>query len=218
MLRWLDPTTRIRFEPSVVKHFHKRPKDWKKDSRRRADLHIRTSKKNYLLDTSVGLAGATSVVDKTYSVGSVARKLAKDKVIQYTSAFTDFREHEIVGFCAEAEGALDIHSLTFLKDRITDACEYNPMLVKSAVASEVYARVSAALQRANADGVINWCNAEFGEDIHDSDYSDPVLRAIIAPPINLKECNQDLAQVYRIVDAAEAVVAAATGSQASVLE
>ena len=91
----------------------------------------------------------------------MARKLAKDKVIQYTSAFTDFRVHEIVGFCAEAEGALDVHSLTFLKDRIsTDACEYNPMLVKSAVASEVYARVSAALQRANADGVINWRYAE----------------------------------------------------------
>ena len=27
IIKWLDPSARIRFEPSVVQHFHKRPKN-----------------------------------------------------------------------------------------------------------------------------------------------------------------------------------------------
>ena len=40
-----------------------------------------------------------------------------------------------------------------------------------------------------------------------------MLRALNTPSINLMECDQDLAQAHRAVDAAEAVVAAATGTE-----
>ena len=40
-----------------------------------------------------------------------------------------------------------------------------------------------------------------------------MLRALNTPSINLMECDQDLAQAYRAVYAAEAVVAAATGTE-----
>ena len=39
-----------------------------------------------------------------------------------------------------------------------------------------------------------------------------MLRALNTPSINLMECDQDLAQVYRAVYAAEAAVEAATGT------
>ena len=40
-----------------------------------------------------------------------------------------------------------------------------------------------------------------------------MLRALNTPSINLMECDQDLAQAHRAVYAAEAVVAAATGTE-----
>ena len=198
ILRWLDPSTRIRFEPFIVNHFHKQPKDWKRDGRRRGDLHVRTATENYIIDTSVGLAAAASApAAANTKAGVVARKLAKDKVVQYISTFTNFKEHEIVPCCAEAEGSLDVFFEKFIQRRIDDGWLNNPTRPKSTIAAEVYARLSTALQRGNADGVINWRYAECGEAIHDAD-SDPVRAALNSPAIDLAECDRDLRKRRRV--------------------
>jgi len=194
ILKWLDPTTRVKFEPEIVRHFHKQPKKWKEDGLRRGDLWIRTSTESYIIDTSLGLAAAASnasAYSNSPRAGAVARKLAKDKVLQYVSAFINFKEHEIVPACAEAEGTLDVFFLDFMKRRIGDACDNNPALVRSRVAAEVYERLSVAIQRAGADGVINWRYAEYGSTLHDSN-SDPVFAALNSAAINLAECDRDL--------------------------
>jgi hypothetical protein len=214
ILKWLDPTTRVKFEPEIVRHFHKQPKNWKEDRFRRGDLWIRTAKESYIIDTSIGLAAAaahTSLFSKDTRAGAVARKLAKDKVLQYISAFTNFKQHEIIAACAEAEGTLDVFFLDFLKRRIDEACDSNPALIKQRVATEVYERLSVAIQRANADGVISWRYSEFGSSLHDSD-SDPVFAALNSAPINLAECDRDL----RRGQGAEAVAVAEEGAEEAV--
>ena len=209
VIKWLDPSARIRFEPSVVQHFHKRPKNWKRDGRRRADLHVQTATENFIIDTSVGLAGAASVLASFYTkAGVLARKLAKDKVVQYVSAYTNMKEHEILGLCAEAEGALDYFFFKFFQIRIDNAWERNPTRTKAAMATEVYTRLSTALQRGNADGAINWRYAEVGEVIYDSS-SDRVRDALNSPAINMAECDKDLRE--RAMGAA-AAAAAGVGS------
>ena len=55
----------------------------------------------------------------------------------------------------------------------------------------MYARLSTALQRGNADGVVNWRYAECGEAIHDAD-SDPIRAALNSPAIDLRTCDADL--------------------------
>ena len=145
--------------------------------------------------------------------GVVARKLAKDKTLQYVSAYKNFKEHEIVPICAEAEGTMDVFTLTFLKRRINDACDNNPALVRSTVAAEVYERMSCALQRANADGVINWRYAEYGSALYNSD-ADPVHAALNSPAIDLAECDSDLRKEKGVAagELAQAIgVAAAVG-------
>ena len=192
ILKLLDPSTRIRFEPSIVRHFHKQPKNWKQDGWRRGDLHVRTATMNYIIDTSVGLAAAASApAAANTKAGVVAQKLARDKVVQYVSTYRDFKEHEIVPACAEGEGALDLGFQKFLQQRIDDGWFINPTRPKSVVAAEVYARLSTALQRGNADGVINWRYAECGEAIHDAD-SDPIRAALNSPAIDLRTCDMDL--------------------------
>jgi hypothetical protein len=197
ILKWLDPTTRVRFEPEIVRHFHKQPKNWKEDSLRRGDLWIRTATESYILDTSIGMAAAASyqsLYASTERAGVVARKLAKDKVLQYVSTFINFKEHEIIAACAEAEGAMDIFFLNYIKKRIEAACDTNPALVRSRVAAEVYERLSVSIQRAGADGVINWRYAEYGETLYDSE-SDPVFAALNSAPINMAECDRDLVRL-----------------------
>ena len=84
ILKWLDPTTRVRFEPEIVRHFHKQPKNWKEDRFRRGDLWVRTATESYIIDTSIGMAAAAShksFITKSSGSGAVARKLAKDKVV-----------------------------------------------------------------------------------------------------------------------------------------
>jgi len=197
IIKWLDPSARIRFEPSVVQHFHKRPKNWKRDARRRADLHVQTATDNFIIDTSVGLAGAASVLASFYTkAGVLARKLAKDKVTQYVSAYTNMRQHEILGLCAEAEGALDYFFFKFFQKLIDNAWERDPSRTKAAMATEVYTRLSTALQRGNADGAINWRYAEIGEVIYDSS-SDMVRDALNSPAINMAECDKDLREKAR---------------------
>ena len=197
IIKWLDPSARIRFEPSVVQHFHKRPKNWKRDARRRADLHVQTATDNFIIDTSVGLAGAASVLASFYTkAGVLARKLAKDKVTQYVSAYTNMRQHEILGLCAEAEGALDYFFFKFFQKLIDNAWERDPSRTKAAMATEVYTRLSTALQRGNADGAINWRYAEIGEVIYDSS-SDMVRDALNSPAINMAECDKDLRERAR---------------------
>ena len=194
ILKWLDPTTRVRFEPEIVRHFHKQPKNWKEDRFRRGDLWVRTAKESYIIDTSIGMAAAAShksLITKSSGSGAVARKLAKDKVLQYVSAFINFKPHEIIAACAEAEGTLDVFFLDFIKRRIEEACDTNPALIRSRVAAEVYERLSVAIQRANADGVISWRYSEYGSALHDSD-SDPVFAALNSATINLAECDTDL--------------------------
>ena len=120
---------------------------------------MRTATESYIIDTSVGLAGAAradQLANANTMAGVVARKLRKDKILQYITAFTNFKEHEIMAFCAEAEGCLDTVAVKFMKRRIDDACDSNPALIRSRVAAEVYERLSVAVQRANADGVISW--------------------------------------------------------------
>lgn len=194
ILKWLDPNTRIKYEPEIVRHFHKQPKNWKEDRFRRGDLWIRTSKESYIIDTSIGMAAAAahkSLITKKTGAGAVARKLAKDKVLQYISAFTNFKQHEIIAACAEAEGTLDVFFLDFIKQRIEEACDNNPALIRSRVAAEVYERLSVAIQRANADGVISWRYSEYGNEIYDT-ASDPVFAALNSETINLAECDRDL--------------------------
>ena len=53
------------------------------------------------------------------------------------------------------------------------------------------ARLSVAIQRAGADGVINWRYAEYGNTLHDSN-SDPVFAALNSAAINLAQCDRDL--------------------------
>ena len=110
-------------------------------------------------------------------------------------------EHEIVQCCAEAEGApaLDFSGycakFKFFQQRIdesdSDGWFNNPTRPKSTIAAEVYARLSTAIQRGNADGVINWRYAECGEAIHDAD-TDPVRAALNSPAIDLAQCDKDL--------------------------
>ena len=211
ILKWLDPTTRVKFEPEIVRHFHKQSKDWKKDARRRGDLWVRTSSESYIIDTSIGLAAAASAPTAANTkAGVVARKLAKDKTLQYVSAYKNFKEHEIVPISAEAEGTMDVFTLTFLKRRINDACDNNPALVRSTVAAEVYERMSCALQRANADGVINWRYAEYSSALYNSDaLADPVHAALNSPAIDLAECDSDLRKEKGVAQAIG--VAAAVG-------
>jgi hypothetical protein len=196
ILKWLDPTTRVKFEPEIVRHFHKQPTTWKEDRFRRGDIWVRTSTESYIIDTSIGMAAAAaykSLITKTTGAGVVARKLAKDKVLQYISAFNNFKQHEIIAACAEAEGTIDVFFLDFIKRRIEGACDNNPALTRSRVAAEVYERLSVAIQRANADGVISWRYSEYGSALHNSD-SDPVFAALNSANINLAECDHDMIQ------------------------
>ena len=62
---------------------------------------------------------------------------------------------------------------------------------KSVMAGQVYARLSVALQRANADGVLNWRYAEVGEALFEADF-DTVHAALNSSPRDLSECDADL--------------------------
>ena len=86
---------------------------------------------------------------------------------------------------------MDVFTLSFLKRRIDDACDNNPARNRSTVAAEVYERMPCALQRANADGVINWRYAEYGSALYNTD-ADPVHAALNSSAINLAECDSDL--------------------------
>ena len=193
ILRLLDPSTRVRFEPSIVRHFHKQPFDWKKDARRKGDLHVRTDKENYIIDTSIGLAAAASAPSAANTMaGAVARLIAKFKVAWYTGKFKGFKEHEILPFCAEGEGTLDKVAFAFIRRRIDDWFDNSDMTIpKSVMAGQVYARLSVALQRANADGVLNWRYAEVGEALFEADF-DTVHAALNSSPRDLSECDADL--------------------------
>ena len=70
-----------------------------------------------------------------------------------THAFINFKEHEIVPACAEAEGTLDVFFLDFTGMMIGDACDNNPALVRSRVAAEVYERLSSGLAARTASSV-----------------------------------------------------------------
>ena len=105
-------------------------------------------------------------------------------------------EHEIIPLCAEAEGTLDFFFFKFIQRRINDGWDANPTRPKSVIATEVYARLSTALQRGNADGAINWRYAEYGDSIFDSN-SDPVRNALNSPAINMAECDKDLRERQR---------------------
>jgi hypothetical protein len=207
VLRLLDPRTRTRFEPSIVRDFHKQPRDWKRDCKRRGDLQIRTAMANYIIDTSVCTAAAESAPPESNTTpGVFARKLAKLKVIWYTSKFWRFLEHEIIPFCAEAEGTLDVGALDQIKARINDWWDNSDqVLPKSVMASMVYARLSVALQRANADGALKWRYTEVGEAVYNADF-DTVRAALNSPPQNLAECDRDLRDA-----AAEGVAGGAAG-------
>jgi hypothetical protein len=196
VLKFLDPTTRITFEPSIVKHFHKQPHDWKKDGRRRGDLRVRTATAHYIIDTSVGLAAAASAPSAANKqAGVVARKLAKAKVVEYTGAFKNFRPHEIMPFCVEAEGTWDFAALDFMKARITDFFDNGDQSTpKSVVADRVFSRLAVALQRANGYGVLNWRYAEAGEGIYGSDF-DTVHAALNSAVVSLANCDADLREV-----------------------
>ena len=52
-------------------------------------------------------------------------------------------------------------------------------------------RLSVAIQRANADGVIGWRYSEYGSALYDSN-SDPVFAALSSAPIDMAECDRDL--------------------------
>ena len=208
-LKRLDPSTRVRFEPWLVQHFHKQPHNWKQDSKRRADLHIRTDTENYIIDTSLGLAAAASApAAANTKAGVVARKLAEDKVVYYTSTFKNLKRHEIIPFCAEGEGALDIFAFKFLQRRIEDGWVLNASLPRSVLAAEIYAAISVSIQRSGADGVLNWRYSEFGKSIHDS-AADPVHAALNSSPIDIAECDRDLRRELRAHGDSDSEVAAA---------
>jgi hypothetical protein len=79
----------VKFEPEIVRHFQ--PKNWKEGRFRRGDIWERTATESYIVDTSIGMAAAAaykSLLTKTTGAGVVARRLAKDKVLQYISAVT----------------------------------------------------------------------------------------------------------------------------------
>jgi hypothetical protein len=208
VLKLLDPATRTKHEPSIVRDFHKQPHDWKRDAKRRGDLLIRTALKSYIIDTSVCTAAAERAPQASNTkAGVFARQLALAKVVQYVSKFWRFAEHEIVAFCAEAEGTLDVGALDFVKARINDWWENSDqVLPKSVMASSVYARLSVALQRANADGTIWWRYTEVGEAVYAGDF-DTVHAALNSKPRDLSECDRDL----REEAVAAAAVAAADG-------
>ena len=96
----------------------------------------------------------------------------------------------------EAEGALDYFFFKFFQKLIDNAWERDPSRTKAAMATEVYTRLSTALQRGNADGAINWRYAEIGEVIYDSS-SDMVRDALNSPAINMAECDKDLRERAR---------------------
>ena len=105
-------------------------------------------------------------------------------------------------FCAEAEGTLDVGALNFLKKLIDEGFERSDGVVsKSVMASQVYARISVALQRANADGVLNWRYTEVGEEVLDAPH-DTVAAALNNPPRDLSECDKDLWEAVPVVAAA----------------
>jgi hypothetical protein len=193
VLKFLDPSTRIRDEPSIVRHFHKQPYNWKKHARDRGDLHVRTSTENYIIDTTIGSAAAASAPSAAnHTAGVVAEKLAKGKVVHYTSTFKGFKQHEIVGLAAEAEGALALVSFKFVQRRVDDwHSDSDKTIPKSVVASQTYARLSVSLQRANADGVLWWRYAEIGEALYDGDF-DTVHASLNSAPHNLLTCDADL--------------------------
>jgi hypothetical protein len=193
-----------------VRDFHKQPHDWKKDARRRGDLHVRTATENYIIDTSIGsAAAATAPPEANYKAGSVARKLAKEKVVHYTSKFRGFREHEIIPFTAESEGALDIVAHTFTRSRIDEGYSNSDKTIpRSVMATQTYARLSVAVQRANGDGVLRWRYAEVGEAVFDAP-SDTVYAALNSLPRDLSECDKDL----REAAVAVAVAAEESGSE-----
>jgi hypothetical protein len=203
VLRFLEPSTRVRFEPSIVRHFHKQPFDWKKDARRRGDLQVRTEKENYIVDTSIGLAAAASAPPASNTkAGGVAELLEKKKVAWYTGKFKGFGKHHLVAFCGEAEGHLGKVAVSFTKQRIDWWYDSSDQTVpKSVVVSQVWARLSVALQRANGDGVLNWRYAEAGEAVFEADY-DTVHAALNSLPRDLLECDRDLRDASAVAQGA----------------
>jgi hypothetical protein len=201
VLKLLDPGTRTKSEPSVVRDLHKQPRDWKKDARRRGDLLVRTALRTYIVDTSVCTAAAESAPPASnHKAGVFARQLAVAKVILYVSKFWNFKEHEIVAFCAEAEGTLDVGALDFVKALIQIWWDNSDkVLPKSVMASTVYARLSVALQRANADGAINWRYTEVGEEVFGRDFN-TVHAALNSPPRDLSKCDRDLCEAVAVAE------------------
>ena len=193
ILRFCDPTLRIRFEPSIVRDFHKQPFNWKMDARRRGDLQVRSATANYIIDTSVGSAAAASAPPAAnFKAGSVARQLAQNKVVHYTGSYRGFREHEIKPFCAESEGSLDTAAKGLAQAAVDTGYSNSDQSVSKAVfAGNVFSRLSVALQRANGDGVLRWRYAEVGEAAFDAP-CDPVYAALNSPPRDLSECDRDL--------------------------
>jgi hypothetical protein len=202
VLKFLNPVARIRDEPSIVQHFHKQPRDWKKDARRRGDLHVQTPTANYIIDTSIGSAAAESAPPAANNkAGVVAKQLADQKVVHYTSKYVNFKRHEIVPACAEAEGAFDFGFLKFVQHEIDMGHSNTDGVVpKSVIASGVYSRLSVALQRANADGVLNWRYTEYGEALWDGP-CDRVIAALDNAPQDLSECDSDLRVAAPVADA-----------------
>jgi hypothetical protein len=92
------------------------------------------------------------------------------------------KRHEIVPACAEAEKAFDFGFLRFVQHEIDMVhSNTNGVVPKSVIASGVYSRLSVALQRANADGVLNWRYTEYGEALWDGP-CDRVIAALDNAP------------------------------------
>jgi hypothetical protein len=121
--------------------------------------------------------------------------------------------HTHTHFCTEAEGALDVGALDFIKSHIQAWWENSDQgLPKSVMASSVYARLAVALQRANADGAIRWRYTEAGEAVYGAEY-DTVYAALNSPPRDLLECDRDLRGVAVMSAAEESEGSEAVGSR-----
>jgi len=208
-VREYDNTSRVRIEPNVVRHCKLSAKDHAKSHRCRADVLVTNAVGARIFDFVVSNAAAASAPTAAKNKsGVVAQREVQAKNRKYTTSFNGVRPGENFFACAaEAHGCLHPLFLSVLRDLIDikDDAGLEKETPKSVHASRLYERIGVALQRGNAQGILDFRYLEI--DAPETAEQDAVIGSLYSRILSLADCDVDLRIADALADGVEGALA-----------
>jgi hypothetical protein len=203
-VREYDVTARVRVEPNIVRHCKLSAVDHAKSHKCRADLLVTDANGARIFDFVVSNAAATSSpVSANRKTGVVAQREVDAKNRKYSASFNGIRPGENFFACAaESHGCLHPLFLSFLRELvdIKDDTGLEKETPKSVHASRLYERIGVALQRGNAQGILDFRYSEV--DAPETAEHDAVIEALNTKFLSLADCDADLRVADDMADVA----------------